>query len=317
MTAKREVETRVQNVPLFHEHWWFDAACPGAWDVREIHRDGRIIASMAFHTFKKLGFTYITMPGLSRTLAPCINEQWTKPVTSRQNLTSVLGELIQALPKHDRFELCLPPNSELALPFALCGFRTTATFTFRFRGSSSQTAWTAMEQKTRATVNSASRQFSAQIHDDFSRHERLAELNAKARGGVRSDFTAVRRVFEACHKRDRCAIITAVNDDALDVASAIVIWDNENLHYWMSARLPGICSGANSLLIWKALELATDMERTFDLDGFITPQNGLFLAKFGLEPAIRTYVTKATPIWSGLFGLKSMLNGPEGEVSYR
>ncbi len=302
---------------IFEEHWWFDAACPGSWDVREISRDNRVVASIAFHTYKKLGFNYIGMPDLTRTLSPKIHAQGGKSVTLLQNTTSLLGELIDSLPSFDRLELCLPPETELSLPFNLCGLRSTTTFTFRNAHQPGQTVWQAMEQKTRNTVNAAGRQFGIQMHHDLDRHEALSRQSTKTRTGDKSDYTSIRRIFEACNLRHQTIIITATNDAQQDVASTILVWDDHVLYYWLSARMAGVSNGANSLLIWKALEFAAIMGRTFDLDGYITPQNGLFLAKFGLEPAVRQYVTKATPLWSGLFAIKSLLNNQSGEISYR
>ncbi len=313
--AKKTIDPNC--ISVFEEHWWFDAACPGAWDVREVLRDNRVVASLAFHSYKKLGFNYIGMPELTRTLAPRIAAQGGKPVTRLQNTTSLLGELIDALPSFDRLELCLPPESDLALPFNLCGMRSTATFTFRTEPHVSQTLWQAMEQKTRNTINAAGRQFGVQLHHDLDRHEKLSRQSTKTRAGDRSNYAAIRRIFEACHQRSQTIILTATNDEQQDVASTILVWDEEVLYYWLSARLAGVSNGANSLLIWKSLEFAGIMGRAFDLDGYITPQNGLFLAKFGLAPEVRHYVTSATPLWSGLFGVKALLNGGSGEISYR
>ena len=257
------------------------------------------------------------MPDLTRTLSPKIHAQGGKSVTLLQNTTSLLGELIDSLPSFDRLELCLPPETELSLPFNLCGLRSTTTFTFRNAHQPGQTVWQAMEQKTRNTVNAAGRQFGIQMHHDLDRHEALSRQSTKTRTGDKSDYTSIRRIFEACNLRHQTIIITATNDAQQDVASTILVWDDHVLYYWLSARMAGVSNGANSLLIWKALEFAAIMGRTFDLDGYITPQNGLFLAKFGLEPAVRQYVTKATPLWSGLFAIKSLLNNQSGEISYR
>jgi len=301
---------------LFDEPWWFDAACPGAWDMCEIRRDNRLVASFAFHTFKKLGFRYIDMPGLTRTLEPHLYTNATKRVTVLQNNVSLLSDLLQALPQHDRFEICLPPETELALPFNLLGYRTTSTFSYRSAGKSVQVLWENMEQKTRNVVNAALRQFRVDFHHDFDRYLRLCHKSIKAQRGDKSDYATIQRIFEACAERYQTLIITAVSNDKQDVASAILVWDSTVVYFWQSTRDSTSGNSANSLLIWKSLEFATIMGRQFDLDGFISPQNGLFLAKFGLEPVVRPYVSNVNPLWNGLYGLKSLFSRG-GDVAYR
>lgn len=321
MAEGRNAISETLPASIFDEHWWFDAACPNAWDIREIRRDNRLVASFAFHYFKKLGFRYINMPRPTRTLTPHIFPQGAKPVSRLQNQVSILSELLAALPSYDRFELCLPPETDLVLPFTMCGFTNTATYTFRF--IEGRDALADMEQKTRNIVLAAQKRFQIEKHTDIDRYIRLSMRAHKGDGEAdKSDYPAIARLLEACIKRDRAVILSAVNEAQNDVASAALIWDDRVLYYWMSARETSSSgNGANSLLIWKAHELARVMNRTFDLDGFRTPQSGMFLAKFGFAPVVRPYISNVNPVWNGLFGLKEMISSATGvssaEIAYR
>jgi len=303
---------------IFTEDWWFDAVCPGAWNRQEVRRDGALFASFAFHFYKKMGFRYVAMPSLTRTLEPIVMPGARKPVSRLQSSTALLKELIEGMPRHDRLEICLPPDSELALPFCLLGYRNTATFTFRHEGEPLGALWKGMDQKTRNMIATSRTRLSVERHQNLDRYVRLSRGSSKSCGADRTDYDGIRRAFEACLLRDQATILTAVDDRGRDVASVILIWDQHELYYWMSARDKALSgNAANSLLVWQALEFANAIGCRFDLDGFITPQSGVFLSKFGLRTAIRTYVANVNPVWSALSGMRGIFRPAPGEVSYR
>ena len=315
----RTSDHQVVNSSIFDEHWWFDAACPGAWDVKEIYRDNYLVASFAFHTFKKMGFRHIQMPKLTRTLEPQIFAPGAKAVSRLQNQASILSDLVDALPNFDRFEICLPPESELGLPFALNGFRTTTMFTYRYVEDANANPWHDMEQKTRNTVASAQKHFQVESHFDLARFVRFSKVcRSLPQQDDQTDYAAVERLFEACQQRGQTTILSAINQADQDVASAILVWDDRTLYFWISVRMSGSSgNGANSLLVWEAHKFARKIGRELDLDGFATRQSGIFLAKFGFKPTPRTYITNVNPFWSGLQGMRGMFKPVTDAIAYR
>lgn len=314
-----QVQRTKSDRSIFEEHWWFDAACPGAWDICEVHRDNRLVGSMAFTRFRKFGFRHIQMPKLTRTLQPYIDAPGTKAVSRLQNQVSILTELLESLPEFDRFELCLPPETELALPFTLAGFTNTATFTYRCTSEAGNEAWANMEQKTRNTVASARKRFHVEFHSNLDRYFRLSRRSYMASDEVdRTDYEALTRLFDACFQRRQAIILTASDAAQQDVASAILVWDATTLYLWQTVReRENSGNGGISLLIWEASKFASEIGCVFDLDGFITRQSGLFLARFGFQPAVRTYVRNVNPLWNGFYGLKQMFQPVTKEISYR
>lgn len=303
---------------IFAQDWWFDAICPGAWDRCEVRRDGTLFASFSFHCFRKHGFRYVMMPTLTRTLEPYVAHLGKKTASRVQSSLSILKELLADMPEHDRLEICLPPDSQMALPFSLLGYRDTATYTFRHWGEDVSQIWTGMDQKTRNIISSSRERFSVEQHDDIDRYVRLSRSCRKSHGKDKTDYAATVRAFEACLLREQATILTAVGDAGRDLASVILIWDRCHLYFWMSARDPEHAgNAANSLLVWKALEFAISIGRQFDLDGFITIQNGVFLSKFGLQAETRHYITNVNPLWQGLAGVRGMFQPVSTSVSYR
>jgi hypothetical protein len=308
----------LRPTPIFAQDWWFDAVCPGAWDRHEVRRDGTLFASLAFHSFRKMGFRYIAMPSLTRTLEPYVAPAARKPVSRLQSSTGLLKELISGLPRHDRLEICLPPESELALPFSLLGYRNTATYTFRHEGDQLSEIWTGMDQKTRNMITTSRGRLTVECHYDLDRYVRLSRGSSKSLGADKTDYAGLRRAFDACRLRGQTAILTAMDEHQRDAASTILIWDHSQLYYWMSARDHALSgNAANSLLVWRALEFADSIGCQLDLDGFITPRNGVFLSKFGLQPVVRHYITNVNPFWAGLTGLRDIFKPASEQVSYR
>lgn len=303
---------------IFDESWWFDAVCPGAWGRREIWRDGVCHASIAFHHFRRYGFRYLAMPSLTRTLEPFLNPDSSKPVGQRQRRVALLKELLAALPGHDRFDICLPPQSELALPFSLLGFRHIAAYTFRHDGRSLEDTRQAMDKNTRQKIAAAQKRIAVDPHEDLDRYIRLSRVRARSSGQDRSDYGAIRRAFDACLSRGRTAILSAVDEAGRDVAATILIWDSEHLYYWLTARDDDLCGhGDNSLLIWEVLRLAEHLGCQLDLDGFITPEHGLFLSRFGLQPEIRHCIGNVNRLWDGLADISGLFKGTDGRIAYR
>jgi hypothetical protein len=68
-----------------------------------------------------------------------------------------------------------------------------------------------------------------------------------------------------------------------ELAAAIfIVWNDQYCHYLLSTRDERIaCNGAVSLLLWNALQLAGQMNRGFDFDGFGTNGAANFLRQFG------------------------------------
>ncbi len=58
--------------------------------------------------------------------------------------------------------------------------------------------------------------------------------------------------------------------------------------------------GATSLLTFEAMKSAHHIGRILDLDGYVTPAVGVFLAKFGLKPVVRPYVNHSSRAWQSL-----------------
>jgi hypothetical protein len=302
----------VSGASIYEQDWWLDAAAPGRWQRVEVHWDSMLVGSLSFATRRRLGLRYIELPPLTRTLSPHLRPPASSAAQRLMNRVKILETLLRKLPGHERFELALKTGCDTALPFVLLNYPVAHTYTYIV---APRTNPGQMHQKTRNVVTKAEREFEVVATFDPDRFLRL--LRAQRAQELHTDLGAARRLYAAAQGRGQAAILCAVNQQDVDVASAILVWDSRCLYYWLSARDPARSSnGALSLLILRAMELAESLGLTFDTDGFGSKESGIFLAKFGLTPAVRPYVNHSGNVWK-LLHLVSSLGRQRDDSHYR
>ncbi|MFY0612034.1 MAG: GNAT family N-acetyltransferase [Hyphomicrobiaceae bacterium] len=285
--------------PLFSQSWWWDAANPGEWDIVEYREDGRVIGALPFRLHKRYHLRCIRMPTLARVIKPKIEIASEKPSTRNLKTKRTIQHLVDSLPRFDQFDLVLPPNSGLELPFVLSGFNSISSYTYTCGADTVDDLWSLMHRKTRNNINCGKRSCEVELHYDLDRFMKISsDPQSIKKGADYNDYAAIERIWNACRARDSAAIITTNCDTAGDIASAIIVWDNSTLYYWLAARLPQAQrGGANSILIWEAIQVAKRKNLIFDADGYYHPAHGLFLAGFGLKPVIRPNISSSNRQW--------------------
>lgn len=274
---------------LFTEHWWCDASTPGTWSSIEVALSSTRKLEFIFALKRSYGFTELTMPYLSRAMdiTDSSSTGETQPLDFSDRL-DVVREITARLPKHDSLFYTLTPESEFELPFNLSGYTTESQHTFRCT-STAPDHLMAIDAKTRQNIRRAAKAFSVRESADIGSYFGVFReyMSEKKQTNYVSD-APIERIWRATQQR-RASTILNVHDDAdTVVATAVLVWDDTHLYYWLSSRIPSKSkNNANSLLVWKAMELAQSKGLIFDMDGFNSPESGLFLAKFHLTPVRR------------------------------
>ncbi|HVY90385.1 MAG TPA: GNAT family N-acetyltransferase [Hyphomonadaceae bacterium] len=286
---------------IFDEDWWLEAAAPGAWGRVKTLWDGQVVGEMAFHVRKRWGLTYIQMPHLTRTMSPRLSPPPAKQATRELHYLEIVGELLKSLPRHDRFERSLNPGCPSVPGFVHANLPVTHMFTFRSQpGDEPEGMLKAAHQEARRAITKAQRECATDRSMDL---DRFIRLHRQAYGEASLvDYGVLQRLFEAAAAREQVEIIFATLDTAggkrRDTAAMIVIWDQQAAYTWLLAR-DGVKNyvGASSLLTFEAMRTAQRLGRVLDLDGYIRPEVGAFLMKFGLQPVVRPYVNSSSRTW--------------------
>nr|WP_237442523.1 GNAT family N-acetyltransferase [Saccharibacter sp. 17.LH.SD] len=235
------------------------------------------------------------MPKYTRTLGPYLSLPQSKTFRREQNIRHVVEDIVARLPKHHGVRFFLDPDNDSAFAFKLSGFQVNQDFTFRVaRDQTLNDVWQGCDQKTRNLIRTAEKKLVVRYEEDI---ETFIELSRKEVRHNSHDFPLLRRLFYEAHKRGQATILNAYECDDL-VSSAIVLWDNNVLYYWQSARSSqSRMPGRNMLLIWKAIEIAKKRDLIFDFDGFGSVRSAKMLASFGQKPVIRPEVVFESPLY--------------------
>jgi hypothetical protein len=269
-----EDQTRDESSPyastIFQQPWWLDAVAPGHWGEAVVNEGSRVLARMPYVVKKRFGLTAITMPPLTQTLGP-----WLSP--SAGNYTNTLARekdlmqgLITRLPKFDLFVQNFFFQITNWLPFYWAGFQQTTRYTYRLEKLSDlDEIWNGLRHNVRTYIRKA--ESSVVVRTDLG-IDRFLKVNAKSfeRQGRTLPYSEdlVHRLDEACD-RNNCRRIFFAEDSQGRIHAAIyLVWDNQIAYYLMAGGDPSLRnSGANSLLIWKAIQFAATVTQSFDFEG--------------------------------------------------
>ena len=276
---------------LFQQEWWQVASAGDRLERVEVDWDGRIVGSLCFIRDRIWGLRLLKLPPYTRTQSPVLNLPQSKAAGRIRNTRKVVQSLMDALPKHDRFQLFLDPSDSYAFYFALAGCAIEEDFTFRLHaGTDLERFWGGLDPKTRNLIRRSSKSLEVTESGDI---EAFVELSQREhRGHVnKHDFGAIRRIAAASRSRSQSTLLVAKNEHGEAVAVSMLVWDTEVLFYWQSSRAPEEATpGVNSYLVWRAIQFAMDRGLAFDFDGYSSRASAMFATKFGIAPVARPSV---------------------------
>jgi len=269
---------------VFEQPWWLDAVAPGCWSAAVVHRSDEVVARLPYMRRRRYGLTTIVQPHLTQTLGP-----WLAPTTGRyaRRLEAEkrrLGQLIEALPPFDFFRMNFAPALTNWLPFYWAGFEATVRYTYRIEDLSDlDRVHSGFQEAVRRGIRKA--EGSLEVDHEYPL-DHLLRLHAEtfARQGLRPPYSDafVRRLDAACAARGARRILGAVDARGRTHAALYVVWDANTLYPLINARDPKLQAfGANTLLYWEAIRLASEVSRVFDFEGSMLESIEHFVRAFG------------------------------------
>lgn len=277
-------------VSIFQQPWWLIAAGGSQLERAEVVWSGVTVASIAFVRTRRFGVTQLDMPPYTRTLGPTLHLPASGLAKYERNCHRAVGDLLKALPRHDRYQTILAPDDQSAFPLLLSGCTLGQNFTFRSPvGWSLERHWTELDQKTRNLIRSAGKELAVSQAGSI---EDFIELSLAERGEQnRTERSTLRRLAEIAGPKGQMATLTAHADGKTLTAVATIVWDDSVLYFWQSARNRETTrSGAVALLIWEAMSMAHRKGLVFDIDGYHSLSSARFVSRFALRPMPRATV---------------------------
>jgi hypothetical protein len=284
---------------LFQEPWWLEAVAPGAWRSLEVARGTQVVARMPIVLQHKYGFTLIRQPPLTPTLGPWIDLSSASIVKRMAEEKRLLNDLIDQLPKWDYFQASFNHRVTNWLPFYWRGFKQTTRYTYILDDlSDKRRIWVGLEGNVRTRIQNAEKRLS--IRTDLSIDDLLdvVELTFSRQGRkLPHSRELVRRIDGACTAHNARRLLFAQDSDGRIHAGLYLVTDADYAYVLLHGADPQLRnSGAQRLLLWEAIKLASEMNLKFDFEGsMIEPIEQVFRG-FGAVRVPYLHVYGARPL---------------------
>jgi len=295
MTAERPDSIPWVN-SIFEQPWWLDSVAPGAWGEAVVRRGDGVVARLPYVLRRRFGLPTIVQPQFTQTLGPWLAPTEGKYARRLETEKNLLGQLIEMLPRFDLLRQCFAPSLTNWLPFHWAGFQATVAYTYRIEHLSDlDRVQHEFQDHVRRGIRKAQR--SVEVDHDFPLDELLRlDTETYARQGLKlpHSYAVLQRLDAACAERGARRVLGAVDADGRTHAALYVVWDDRTMYALMSARdRERQAVGANTLLYWEAIRLASQVSRVFDFEGSMVQPIEHYFRGFGGTQTPYFCVTKA------------------------
>lgn len=293
---------------IFMEEWWLDCVTEGKIEFINYTHSNKLNIKLPIYKIKNLGMTSISMPPYTRTLSPQFDIPESKPFKKGQNIRRLVEGLVQNIPNYSNFRLSFDPHDETLFAFELEGFNISNQSTFQYDFNVDlEDVWNNLDQKTRNLIRTTDKLLEIRIENSI---DSFFYLSKKQRNEESThNYKLLEEICRQCLLRDQLVTVVAYKGH-IPVAASIVIWGENIMYFWQSARDTNFSyAGANSLLLWECMKLASSMGKILDFDCYGSVSSAKFLAGFGLYPISRPTVYKYTPCYGMMKEVKRLFTG--------
>jgi len=269
---------------IFQQPWWLDAVQPGRWNTITIKEGGNVIAYLPYCLTKKMGLRLLMMPPLTNTLGPWLAELPGKYSTRLSRQKKLMNDLIDELPPHDYFKHNFHYSITNWLPFYWNGFQQTTRYTYVIEDLSDlDKVWNNFEGSTRREIRKAEKELAIIRDSDPSLMWKLHTKTLERKNeSPFADQKMFNRLAETCHAHDAGRFFSARDHNGNIHAAIFLVWDEQSAFYLMGgANQAYRNSGAHSLLMWEAIQFASERTSAFDFEGSMIEPIERFFRGFG------------------------------------
>jgi len=283
--------SKKEAIPIFSTADWLDAVCgKDNWDVIFVEKDHKIVATMPYVKKKRMNLSMIFMPILTQTMGPYIkypkNQKYERKLSYEKELMTLL---INQLPTVDFFFQNFHYTITNWLPFKWKGFEESTQYTYILSDLSDlESVWKNFRSNIKTDIKKAKKVITVEENFDIEEFYKINQMTF-GRQNLKIPYSLefLQNIDTYCCNRSCRKILMAYDSEKNIHAVIYVIWDNNTMYYLMSGGNPQYRnSGANSLLVWEAIQLASKMKLVFDFEGStIEP----------IERVFRAFGAKQTP----------------------
>lgn len=275
-----------KTIPLFSQDWWLDSVCgKEKWDVLIIENKGQVQATMPFYIPYK---GVISMPPFTQTMGP-----WYAPVSNDTKYSSLLSlrheltkQLIEGIKNYPYFLQNFHHSVTDWLPFYWNGFTQTTRYTYILPSlSDKDTLWEQMSGHTRRNIEKAKEKNNITVKKgiDPEALQLLYTRTFQRQGKNKAPHTALlKKLATICRERQQGDIWGGYDKEGNLHAAAFIVWQNNYAYYIAGGADPDLrSSGAQSLVMWEAVQFVSGQCDVFDFEGSMIPGVERFFREFG------------------------------------
>ena len=288
----------LEDTCIFFQPWWLEAVSPGHWGYAVTKRGDDIVGVLPYTYKTRLGKYHLQdLPLVFSYLGPWIKNGTAKYSRNMSEEKQIMTELINKLPEFAVFNQWFHPSITNWLPFYWNNFVQTTRYTYVIEASKRiEEIWNGTRANIRTDVRKAQNILSVVEEKDVSRFLVLEQKTFQYQG-LQLPFPEemIKRIDDECRKRDVRKILLAEDNKGRAHAGVYIVWDNFTVYSILRGSDPQLRnSGANSLLVWKAIESAISMNKNFDFSGSWNEPIERFILAFGARQVPFFEVTKTS-----------------------
>jgi hypothetical protein len=272
--AEREAATLPQTGPtnhtLFESPEWLDAVAPAGWQCATVEESGRIVAALPYVIKSRAGLRVVSVPPLTPWLGPWIALEPGKYETRLAREHVMLRRLISQLPRADVAVIPAAPEQTNLLPFYWEGFDLRVGYTYRIPLDGSLDAiWQSIKQRTRNAIRKSARTLVVNPSEDVDAVMRLIAATYRRQGRAPPRIAStIGRILGSSPLKPHRELLVAQDQAGQTHAFALLAYDSRHTFYVIGGADPALrSSGAQTYLLWCAIERSYGRSAVFDFEG--------------------------------------------------
>lgn len=288
----------LEDTCIFFQPWWLEAVSPGHWGYSVAQRGDDIVGVLPYTYKTRLGkYRLQDLPLIFSYQGPWIKNGTAKYSRNMSEEKQIMTELINQLPEFAVFNQWFHPSVTNWLPFYWNNFKQTTRYTYVIEPSRSiDEIWNGTRANIRTDIRKAQNVLNVIEENDVTRFIDLEQKTFQHQG-LQMPFSQemIIRIDHECSKREARKILLAEDDKGRAHAGVYLVRDNSSVYSILRGSDPQLRnSGANSLLVWKAIEYANSMNKNFDFSGSWNEPIERFILAFGAHQIPFFEITKTS-----------------------
>lgn len=283
-----------EDLPIFLQDWWLDAASgKDNWQVEILEEERSITACLPYVIKTKAFLKSMGIPEYTPFLGP-----WIRNFPSdNDEITNTIEQLLDKLPKFDKYHVKLSTEIQSATAFTNQGFDKNDCYTYVLESIKDHDAiYSGFKPANRSKIKQSASSIKIIESDDLVALFKICELSMKKNKlDIPFSYNSLERIYKSARDKDKIQILLAEDASEKIHAGALLVWDKNRAYYLMGGSDPALRKhGANTLLIWESIKFCSKHVDVFDFEGSMIEPIEVFFKSFGAKRQPYFLVTKTS-----------------------